>query len=703
MTQPVAHTVHTDEALAVYLEPLAEGRRLLLLGEAEGTLGARLGRVAERLEIIDPSSRVPSNGEVPELPFRDGVFDLVVAVDISFLPEPRPDAVRELRRVLREDGILVLGTSPFAGGSRRRRGSPQGGLERLLGAEFRYVRVIGQAALSGFSFGAHDAPRDEDFSVDSSLVRGLRERAQRFVGFGSDLRLDLEARLWVQVPASETEPAEQAPAAPSAELLHELNRAEDEARNALHRESELLREVESLRRAQTQAERQLERGKHLERKLTEIEGDYDDAVARVRFLEHELLERDANAGRERNQYEALERGLSEARKELADAQSKRLEAERALEAARQEVGALADECKAFEARLVEAGELSLAASRERKHHETVAKDLLEELRSRERAEHVAVEHDARVTELEAERERAVQRALEAELARESATMRADELRAQLGANLAQTIPNKANEDRTRGELTGLRLRAQETEVALASIARLSSRAAASSAPGDDDELLRAKDRIDELEDYIDRMQSKVEDADRVVELEAELDRLEHRVRELTRELEEADRFAEAHAEDAERIDTFDAELEAARRRMDSLEDDLRATQDELRLARADADALRVETEARVELAQRREQDARSERDDARAALAEARGILASLAGSPGGSANTLGASAASQAEESLRSELAARDARLVDVERELANRDQRILQLEENLRAQIRGSVPPPPFGNPEG
>lgn len=699
MTQPVAYPLHTDEALAVYLEPHAEGRRVLLLGEAEGELGARLGRAAERLEIIDPRGRVPSDGEVPELPFRDGVFDLVVVVDVSFLPDPRTDAVRELRRVMRDDGILVLGGSATGGSNRKRRGSLQTAIDRLLGAEFRFVRVIGQAALSGFSFGAHDAPRDDDFSVDSSLVRGLRERAQRFIGFGSDVRLDLEARLWVQVPASD---AESSPVAPSAELMLELKRVEDEARTALHRESELLREVEGLRRDQAQAERALERAKVLERKLTEIEGDYDDAVARVRFLEHELLERDAAEERDRTQQEQRERALADAKKALADAEAKRALAEQAHEAGRQELTALSDECRALEARLVEAGELSLTASREKKHAETVARDLLEELRTRERAEHVAVEHDARVSELEAERERAVQRALEAELARESASMRADELRAQLGATVYHAVPDREAADRARGELTGLRLRVAEAEAALD--ARQSSRSedyrggSASPRPHDE-ELVRARDRIDELEALVERLQAKAEDADRVVDLEAELDRLDHRVRELTRELEEADRFAEAHAEDAERIDTFDAELEAARRRLDSLEDELRATQDELRAARSDADSVAVETSARIELAQRRELDARNERDDARAALAEARTILAQLAGGqPGGDVQV----GSQGSEQHLRNELAERDARLAAAERELAANAQRILQLEENLRAQIRGSVPPP-FGSSEG
>jgi DNA repair exonuclease SbcCD ATPase subunit len=673
MTQLTAHRVHTDEALAVYLEPHAEGRRVLLLGEAEGELGTRLHRVAERLEIIDPAARVPSDGEVPELPFRSRSFDLIVVVDAAILPEPRAEAVRELRRVMTDDGVLALAGSLPAQENKRRRGAPQASLDRLLAAEFRHVQVIGQAPLSGYSFGGQDAPRDEDFSVDSSLVRGLRERAQRTIAFGSDLRLRLETRLWVQVPASETDArAPERAAAPSPELIQELRRAEEEVRAAHHRETELLRELEELRRSQQQAERVLERSKAIERKLVEIEGDYDDAVARVRYLESEQVERDRAGERERAQLEQSQKEAVALRKAAAESEAKRLQAEQEREGARADLTALGEENAGLEARLVTVGEELRALASDKKHQEVVAKDLLEELRSRERAEHVAVEHDARVTELEAERERAVRRALEAELARESAAMRADELRAQI-AQLEEGS-RKQDSDETRGELIGLRMRLHEAESALTQYSATERRRSFV----DGGELERARDRIDELEDALDRVQGRMEDADRVVELEAELDRLDHRVQELTRDLEEADRFAEASAEDSDRIDALEAELETARRRMDQLEDELRATQDELRAARTDVESVAVENSARLELAQRREHEARTERDETRTALTEARAILAQLAGEGISMPPSL-----QPLEEQLRAALSEREARLAQAERTLFEQAQRIQQLEE--------------------
>ncbi|HEY6882142.1 MAG TPA: methyltransferase domain-containing protein, partial [Polyangiales bacterium] len=135
MTSSVASNAHADLALAVYLEPHLEGRRVLLLGDAQGVLADRFDRLANQLEIIDPAAREPSQGEIPELPFDDGSFDLVLVCEVSALPQPVGGAVRELRRVLSRSGLLaVVSAVP----TRRRRRGPtaQAALESLLSAEF---------------------------------------------------------------------------------------------------------------------------------------------------------------------------------------------------------------------------------------------------------------------------------------------------------------------------------------------------------------------------------------------------------------------------------------------------------------------------------------------------------------------------------------------------------------------------------------
>src|ERR1700712_3659182 len=133
MTSSVSSRAHADLALAVYLEPHVEGRRVLLLGEAQGVLADRFDQLAAHLEIIDPGSREPSRGEVPELPFDDESFDLVLVCDVATLPEPAAGALRELHRVLSRGGLLALGAEALSPKRRTRRDTPAHvALESLL-------------------------------------------------------------------------------------------------------------------------------------------------------------------------------------------------------------------------------------------------------------------------------------------------------------------------------------------------------------------------------------------------------------------------------------------------------------------------------------------------------------------------------------------------------------------------------------------
>jgi SAM-dependent methyltransferase len=694
MTLSVSSRAHADLALAVYLEPHVEGRRVLLLGEAQGVLADRFDRLASHLEIIDPVSREPSRGEVPELPFDDSSFDLVLVCDVSALPEPARGAVAELRRVLARGGLLAVSSELLPkrsrGGAARApeatpRRSPVQALEQLLASEFRNVRVLAQTPLAGYALGDLQRARGEESSIDSSLVE-TRE-PERVIGLASEARLPVEPRLWVELPivADKAEPV----AAPDPGLIEELRRVEDEAREALHRESDLLRKLEVERRARVEAEQLAERARSFERKLLAAEADYDDAVARVRYFESAIAEHEASVRHDRERREASERELVHVKSQLASAAERvaQSEAERAASRADYEVSAR--ELEQLELRLVELGKQVLALESDKKQHEQTARDLLEELRRVEQDKTAAVEHDARVAELEAERERAVQRALEAEVAREAAQMRADELRSELEEREAQRASARdqqpsehapgaqaaaleleltrarADAARQRGECVGLRLRLNEAEIALgAALAPVQPPAAVHQVgPHHGDELSELRLRLAHAEAALHAMREApshnirpreleavaATDDHRVHDLEAQLQGAEQRLAELTRELEEADRFAEIHAEDAERLGSVEAELAESRTRLDELEDELRALEDELRSARIvinaqqddlartrqTADDVAAEAASRLEQIAQRE----TERDDARAALAEARSILSQLAGRVGGDEN----------------------------------------------------------------
>lgn len=740
MTDNASPRAHADLALAVYLEPHIEGRRVLLLGNAEGELADRLDRLAARLEIIDPGTREPSRGEVPELPFDDASFDLVLVCDAASLPEPTGEAVRELARVLAQRGLLALVQASQP--RRRRRGPPtQVWLEKLLGAEFRNVRVLAQAELAVSALGELERAASEEFSIDSSLVRELAREPERLIGLASESRLPGEPRVWVELPDAGEGGERSDPA-----LLEELRRAEDEAREALHRESDSLRKLESERKARLEAEQLAERARLFERKLLAAEADYDDAVARVRYFESAIGEHEAAAGHDRERREAAERELAHARRELTSAQERTTRFERERDHAKAELDAVRGELEELEQRLIDLGKHVITLEHDKKHQEETARDLLEELRRLEQDKLATVEHDARVAELEAERERAVTRALEAEVAREAAQMRADELRAALEEQSARALPEaphagagfaaeardeasrlvleeqqaevvalEAQLDRLRGECSGLRLRLNEAELALEAV----------SSPGQ--QLAQATREIEELrlrlahseaayhalrEASPSARRSEVEPADveRTRKLEQQLAAADQRLFELTRELEEADRFAELHAEDVDRFSALEGELAQTRERLEDLGDELRTSDDELHTARGELEAIQRDLErarfdaqrsageaaARLELAERHE----AERDAARAALAEARGILSQLASRVGADEND---------PPSIVQAILARDDAfaperervLGELREELEQRDRRIEQLERFLR-DAREAERPQPNDTPE-
>lgn len=107
---------------AAYRSEVAALRQILPPSRLELEVGVGTGRFAEPLGIavgVDPSPRMLASartrgvnavrGVAEALPFRDAVFDLVLIVTtICFVDDPHA-MLCEARRVLKEDGSLIVG------------------------------------------------------------------------------------------------------------------------------------------------------------------------------------------------------------------------------------------------------------------------------------------------------------------------------------------------------------------------------------------------------------------------------------------------------------------------------------------------------------------------------------------------------------------------------------------------------------------
>jgi len=578
-----------DLALCVYLEPLLEARRVLVLGSLDKETERRLSRLAEELEQLEEDAL---DGDL-DLPFSGGAFDAVWLVDSSLL-RPTPDALAELKRVLARDGALIVSSLIDPDPARRRPGPPEAGLSRALWPEFLDLRLFRQTSVVGQALQEIEAAEGR-IVVDTSLVAGAELNPERIVAIASDVQLRLDSNLWVQEL-----PSSRGPAHDDHKLRERLQEATDRAHT-------------------------------LSLTLDGAEADLEDAFARARALEAQITEKDVAAGHEREHRIRAERAHEHAKSELAAAKKLLATAEEERDAARAELEGVGAECAELEARLAERGTYIQSLELDQKRSETAARDLLEELRRIEHERTSSAEHDGKMAELEAQAARAAARALEAEVAREAALMRVDELRARVVQLESRPAPVAVPsvDPELEGTLFGLRMRLRELEQSIQEAPARRSTARDTNADVARGQITGLTLRLEEAERALASARAPRAASPQPA---SSPNVYEDRIRALERELEEADRFAEAHADDVDRIESLEIELTRAHRRYDDLEDDLRATQDDLRAARTEVEHLALETSARVELAQRRENEARNERDHARAALEEARTILAQLTG-----------------------------------------------------------------------
>jgi hypothetical protein len=227
MAEPSPMPITAAHLLCVYAEPLAAGRRVLVIGDASADLGGRLIELGARaVHVYDPVAqrveRAPHTRGVTVQPLReaefevrDGAFDLAIVPDVGTLRDPAGVLAR-LRRIVGPDGaVLVSSKNPEAAiyddiepTTLPRRPLDYSELYDLVSMQFTTVRMIGQVPFHGFAIAElGESDGDPEVTVDTQLI-SESEPPEYFLALASQKDARLEPYAIVQVPRSAPEPRE---------------------------------------------------------------------------------------------------------------------------------------------------------------------------------------------------------------------------------------------------------------------------------------------------------------------------------------------------------------------------------------------------------------------------------------------------------------------------------------------------------------
>lgn len=298
-----------DEVLAVYLEDLAADERVLYVGDPSSPAARRLATVARSVDVVSPngdgsrSSRRGGRVRVRGWPRAEdeGRWHVVVVPDLPSSGLGDPEGVAELRRWLRRDGVLAVGSAA----SGERAGPSYGDFYDLVEPHFDIIRMVGQAPMTGFAVVDFDPPEGEHrVTFDGSL--GGAPEVGRYVALCSDADVDVDAYAVIQVPSRagrEDDADEEEVVQPA------VDRAALDAAN-LHAE-ELERELEEVRRRALRTARAQEEA---EARVAQLERDN----RRLADDLEELREAPGPAEVGADEYARLEASLRNRGRELAD-------------------------------------------------------------------------------------------------------------------------------------------------------------------------------------------------------------------------------------------------------------------------------------------------------------------------------------------------------------------------------------------------
>jgi hypothetical protein len=210
--EPHAFRVHPHQALAVYVEALAAGARVGVLGDASLGVAERLAAAGARsVHLWDPDPeralveghRAPEGVEVlPYSPQQAAVrpFDLVVVPDLGLFDHPA-DVIARTRAMVGDAGVaLIRAVNGEADAGETANTFDYYELFDLVAASFSGVRMVGQLAFQGTALVAL-GENDESplVTVDTQLAEGDRA-VSAFVAVASQGEVSTEAYSIIELP-----------------------------------------------------------------------------------------------------------------------------------------------------------------------------------------------------------------------------------------------------------------------------------------------------------------------------------------------------------------------------------------------------------------------------------------------------------------------------------------------------------------------
>jgi SAM-dependent methyltransferase len=213
---------YVESAFAVFLDTVVKDMDLLYVG-SDGESIDRLAVSARSVTVVttDPPPARPADDvfyarpDSKRLPLDDDTVDVALVPEVALLGDDLPEALDQLRRVVRQKGRAVVGTVNPDSFVISREGTSGGadsiGYERLhraLSARFKFVRMFGQAPFAGyvfFDFAAADGL--EEIGFDGTLAEQDADSPNRFLALCADEEVSLEPYLVVRIPAANAFPA----------------------------------------------------------------------------------------------------------------------------------------------------------------------------------------------------------------------------------------------------------------------------------------------------------------------------------------------------------------------------------------------------------------------------------------------------------------------------------------------------------------